>query len=374
MRFITINLLIIGLFAGCSQPATQEKGLKDIFEGDFYIGASLNPSHYKGKDQKGVKLIKREFNTATIENSMKWERIHPEPNVYDFENADKFVAFTEANDLYSVGHVLVWHSQTPDWVFRDDNGELLDREALLERMRDHIHTVVGRYKGRIDGWDVVNEAISDSGGVMRNSLWYQIIGEDFAAKAFEYAAEADPNANLYYNDYSLPDPDKREGAYRLVKSIQDQGIKVTGVGMQGHYLWDFPSEKELDDAISRFSELGAVAITELDLDILPARYQGADVGASMDIEVSEELDPYADGLPDSVNQRHAERYAQLFRIFLKHRDVINRVTFWNLTDKDSWKNNFPIPGRTNYPLIFDRNYQPKLAYDAIIQEKRNLSE
>ncbi len=270
--------------------------------------------------------------------------------------------------------MLVWHSQTPRWVFRDEQGNLLDREALLERMRDHIHTVVGRYKGRIDGWDVVNEAISDSSGVMRNSLWYQIIGEDFAAKAFEFAAEADPNASLYYNDYSLPNPDKREGAYQLVKSIQDQGIKVTGIGMQGHYLWDFPTEKELDDAITRFSELGEVAITELDLDILPSRYQGADIGAAINIEADEELDPYADGLPDSVNQHHAERYAQFFRIFLKHRDTINRVTFWNLHDGDSWKNNFPIRGRTNYPLIFDRNYQPKLAYDYIIQERRNISE
>lgn len=375
MRLISITLIILALFAGCSAPENSgDQGLKEIFKDDFYIGVGISPKYYDGHNQKGIDLIKKEFNSVTIENAMKWEVIHPEPGVYDFEKADAFVEFAESNDLHSIGHVLVWHSQTPGWVFRDEDGNLLDREALLERLEDHISTAVGRYKGKLDGWDVVNEAITDSAGLMRESLWHQIIGEDYVAKAFEFANEADPDAELYYNDYSLPNPDKREGAYRLVKSIQDQGIRVTGIGMQGHYLLDFPSEKQLNDAIERFGELGKVAITELDLDILPSRYQGADVSASMDIEVNEDLNPYVDGLPDSANQVHADRYAMFFRTFLKHRDVINRVTFWNLTDGDSWKNNFPIRGRTNYPLIFDRDYERKLAYEAIVNEKLSMTE
>lgn len=373
MRNLILGLAIAALFGSCNtaDKDTGEAGLKEIFKDDFYIGAALHPGYYTERDKAGVKLVKKHFNSITSENMMKWQNIHPEPEEYDFEAADKFVEFGETNDMFIIGHTLVWHSQTPDWVFRNESGDLLSREALLERMRDHIQTVVGRYKGRVHGWDVVNEAIEDGEGEMRESLWYQIIGEDYVAKAFEFANEADPEAELYYNDYSLNNPEKREGAYKLVKSIQEQGIRVTGIGMQGHYGLDYATMEELDDSITRFGELGIVAITELDMDVLPSAsdYQGADISAMANTEADEALNPYTEGLPDSVVQLQTRQYANFFRMFLKHREIINRVTFWGVTDRDSWKNNWPIPGRTNYTLIFDRERNPKPAFDAIIQEK-----
>lgn len=376
MRTLFFGILTVLLLTGCvSEKSNDNPSLKEVFEDDFYIGAALNPGHYTERDEVGSDLVKKHFNSITAENVMKWENLHPEPGVYDFEEADKFVEFGEANDMFIVGHTLVWHSQTPDWVFEDENGDPLSREELLARMKEHIETVVGRYKGRIDGWDVVNEAINDVDGSMRESKWYQIIGEDYVAKAFEYAHAVDPEAELYYNDYSLNDPAKREGAYRLVKSVQDQGVHVTGIGMQGHYALDYPTDKELEDSITRFGELGVVAITELDMDVLPSAsdYQGADVGAMSDTESDSLLNPYTEGLPDSIVQQQTERYTDFFRIFLKHSDKINRVTFWGVRNSDSWKNNWPIPGRTNYTLIFDREGEPIPAFDAIIELKEQNS-
>lgn len=377
MRTLFIGIITTLLLSGCvTEKAEQETNLAKAFEDDFYIGAALNPGHYTESDEIGSNLVKEQFNSITPENIMKWEEIHPEPGVYNFEEADKFVEFGVENDMFIVGHTLVWHSQTPDWVFEDENGDPLSREELLARMKEHIETVVGRYKGKIGGWDVVNEAVTDGDGSMRESKWYQIIGEDYVAKAFEYAHAVDPDAELYYNDYSLNNPAKREGAYRLVKSVQDQGVHVTGIGMQGHYALDYPTNKELEDSITRFGELGVVAITELDMDVLPSAsdYQGADVGQMSDTEVTEALNPYTEGLPDSVVQQQTEQYANFFRIFLKHSDKINRVTFWGVRDNDSWKNGWPIPGRTNYPLIFDREGNPKPAVEAVINQKNKPAE
>lgn len=377
MRTLLFGIITSLLLTGCATENSKDKStLKEVFKDDFYIGAALNPSHYTERDEIGSALVKEHFNSITAENVMKWESINPEPGVYDFEEADKFVEFGEANDMYIIGHTLVWHSQTPNWVFEDENGDPLSRDELLARMKEHIEIVVGRYKGVVDGWDVVNEAVTDSDGSMRESKWYQIIGEDYVAKAFEYAHEVDPDAELYYNDYSLNNPAKREGAYRLVKSVQDQGVYVTGIGMQGHYSLDHPTDEELEDSITRFGELGVVAITELDMDILPSanNYQGADISAMSDAEADSVLNPYTEGLPDSVVQQQTDQYVNFFRIFLKHSDKINRVTFWGVRDSDSWKNNWPIPGRTNYTLIFDRQGNPKPAIEAIINLKRNIAE
>ncbi|HBQ60649.1 MAG TPA: 1,4-beta-xylanase [Balneolaceae bacterium] len=376
MRTLLFGMLTALFLSGCvSEKTSENPTLKEVFEDDFYIGAALNPSQYNERDEVGSDLVKKHFNSITPENIMKWENLHPEPGVYNFEEADKFVEFGEANNMYIIGHTLVWHSQTPDWVFEDENGDPLSREELLARMKEHIETVVGRYKGKVDGWDVVNEAINDRDGSMRQSKWHQIIGEDFVAKAFEYAHEVDPEAELYYNDYSLNDSTKREGAYRLMKSVQDQGIYFTGIGMQGHYSLDHPTDKELEDSITRFGELGVVAITELDMDVLPSanNYQGADISAMSDTESDSVLNPYTEGLPDSVVQQQTAQYANFFRIFLNHSDKINRVTFWGVRDSDSWKNNWPIPGRTNYTLIFDREGEPKPAVDAIIELKKEQS-
>jgi endo-1,4-beta-xylanase len=269
--------------------------------------------------------------------------------------------------MFIVGHCLVWHNQVPDDVFRDARGNLVTREILLPRMRDHIHTVVGRYKGRIKSWDVVNEALNED-GTLRQSLWMKIIGEDYIAKAFQYAHEADPQAQLTYNDYSLENAPKRNGAIALITKLKAQGVPITSVGLQGHDSLTWPTVEQQDATITAFEKLGVkVIISELDIDVLPsATVQGdADVTANVKAEAS--LNPYTAGLPDSVQQELAHRYAELFAVFLKHREVVSRVTFWGVTDGDSWKNNWPVKGRTNYPLLFDRNAQPKPAFKAVLR-------
>ncbi len=368
-NFAVVAALVI-VAAACQKNTDEPLSLKEAFKDEFYIGTALNTWQYTERDTLALPIIESQFNAITAENDMKWMYLHPQPDSFFFDRADQFVEFGEKNDMYILGHTLVWHSQTPRWVFFHEDGSMLSRDELLERMENHIHTIVTRYKGRVDAWDVVNEALNED-GTMRNSLWYQIIGEDFVAKAFQFANEADPDAEFYYNDYSLNNPDKADGAVRLVKSIQDQGIKVTGIGMQGHYALDFPTADELEASILKFKKLGKVAITELDMDVLPSAfgYQGADV--SRREELREELNPYKNGLPDSVSAAQTAQFKMFFEIFLKHSDAVNRVTTWGVTDGNSWKNGWPMPGRTNYPLLFDRQGQPKPAVDAIIDLVRS---
>ncbi len=373
----TCLLTLVLVTAACEAPGEEPvpaeeavPALKEVFADAFLVGAALNPDQFYGRDTLGVALITKHFNTITPENVMKWEQIHPEPDRYDFEAADRFVAFGEERDLFIVGHTLVWHNQTPDWVFEDDRGEPLTREALLERMRDHIQTVVGRYRGRVDGWDVVNEALNED-GTLRPTRWLEIIGEDYLAHAFRFAHEADPQAELYYNDYSLTNPAKREGAVRLVQGLLDAGVPVTGIGMQGHYALTYPTLEELETSITTFAGLGVdVMITELDVAVLPrpSEYWGADVTRREELRA--ELDPYREAFPDSMQQALADRYADFFEVFLRQQEALTRVTFWGVTDGDSWLNNWPIRGRTSYPLLFDRAYRPKPAFFAVVATAR----
>jgi endo-1,4-beta-xylanase len=269
--------------------------------------------------------------------------------------------------MFIVGHCLVWHNQVPAWVFRNEKGEFVDRETLLKRLHDHIATVVGRYKGRIQSWDVVNEALNDD-GTLRPSPWMEIIGEDFIVKAFQYAHEADPQAQLTYNDYSLENEPKRKGALALIARLKAQGIPITSVGIQGHDNLTWPAVEDEDATISAFGKLGVkVAITELDIDVLPPATTQQTAEVSLNIQQDPKLNPYAGGLPESMQQELAQRYADLFGVYLKHRDVVTRVTFWCVTDGDSWLNNWPVRGRTNYPLLFDRGGQPKPAFQAVIR-------
>lgn len=361
------GLAVISVVLGVIVAAQNQPGLKDVYKPAFLVGAALNSDQFTERDARGAALIKQQFNSITPENVLKWERVHPKPGVYDFDLSDQYVAFGEKNHMRIIGHTLVWHSQTPRWVFEDDKGNPVDRETLLNRMREHIQAVVGRYKGRISGWDVVNEALSED-GTLRQSPWLKIIGEDYIAKAFEFAREADPQAELYYNDYSLENDAKRNGAIDLIRKLRAEGVPVAAIGIQGHDKLDWPSIDQEDAAITAFATLGVkVNITELDIDVLPraTREQGAEV--TLHAESQRKLNPYAAGLPDSVQQALAQRYAGLFRVFLKHRDVMTRVTFWGVTDGDSWLNNWPVEGRTSYPLLFDRNARPKPAFDAVLQ-------
>lgn len=371
LQILFLPTIILAAFS-CKGPEAVgteagNKSLKAVFNDAFLIGAALNGNQIYGKDTAAIALIKEQFNTITPENVFKPGPIHPEPDNYNFDPADKFVAFGVENDMFIVGHTLVWHSQVPDWIFVNGSRDTVTSDILLQRMNDHISTVAGRYKGKIDGWDVVNEALNDD-GTLRQTKWLEIIGEDYLAKAFSFTRKADPQAELYYNDYNLWKPAKRDGAVRLVKNLQDKGIRVDGIGMQGHYGIDYPTLQQIEESIIAFSELGVkVMITELDMDLLPnpSKRQGADIAETF--EAQEGFDPYETGLPDSIQEKLSNRYADIFELFYKHRDKIDRVTFWGVADQHSWLNNWPIPGRTSYPLLFDRNFEPKPAYDSIIK-------
>jgi endo-1,4-beta-xylanase len=341
--------------------------LREAFKNHFLIGAALNRNQFSERDSRGVAIITAHFNTITPENQLKWQLIHPQPDKYDFEAGDQFVAFGEKHKMVIVGHTLVWHNQTPKWVFQNEDGTRLSRDALLKRMRDHIHTVVGHYKGRIKGWDVVNEAINDD-GTMRESLWQQIIGDDYIVKAFQFAHEADPAAELYYNDYDLEDPPKRKTAVELIKKLRAAGVAIHGVGLQAHSMMEWPTIAEQEQTILDFAKLGMrVNITELDLEMLPRKQKNQDAETSSNETLTEKWNPYAAGLPENVSQAQARRYADLFAVFVKHSDKIDRVTFWGVSDGDSWLNNWPIRGRTNYPLLFDREGKPKAAFYAVVK-------
>lgn len=352
------------LMVSCSrQPAT----LKEAYADDFLVGAAVNRWIYSERDTSQSALVKEQFNSITNENCLKWERVHPRPGEYNFDASDQYVQYGEDNGMVIVGHVLTWHSQTPDWVFEDADGEPLTREALLARMKEHIETLMTRYKGRIGYWDVVNEALADDGS-MRKNKWYRIIGEDWVARAFEFAHATDPEAGLIYNDYSLSNPAKRDGAVRLIKSLQEQGLKVDGIGMQCHYHMHTPALKDLEESIIAFGGLGLqVHVTELDINVLPTppRFYGANVNIST--EMREELNPYPDSLPVAQQQALAGRYADFFTIFKEHSDKIARITFWGVSDRSSWLNNWPVRGRTNYPLLFDRQLQPKPAFYSVME-------
>jgi endo-1,4-beta-xylanase len=356
---------MLGAWIFCTRVSAQPT-LKDAFKGIFRVGAALNPSQFLEENTNSATLIKSQFNTISPENVLKWEPVHPKLGTFNFEPADHYVAFGEKNHMFIIGHTLVWHNQTPKWVFEDAKGQPITRDALLDRLHDHISKVVGRYKGKIGGWDVVNEAVDDNGN-LRRSGWYRIIGEDYLIKAYQFAHEADPSAELYYNDYDLEKEAKREGVIALIKKLQAAGIHVAAVGNQAHYKLDSPSIAQVNTVLTDLSGLAVkVNITELDINVLPAPRQFSGAEVSQRFDPAKTFDPYTNGLPDEVQQKLTKRYADLFALFLKHRDVITRVTFWGVSDGDSWLNYFPIRGRTNYPLLFDREGKPKPAYNAVI--------
>lgn len=369
MKLITPALL--GLLLASSQAfasGTAETTLRDAFAGDFKVGAAVARPLVTGADPNAARLVVKQFNSLTAENDMKWEMIEPLEGQFDWTGSDALVEFAETHGMELAGHVLVWHSQVPDWVFEDAEGNPASRELLLARMENHINAVAGRYKGRVPAWEVLNEALNEDGS-LRETPWLQIIGEDYIEKAFEFAHAADPDAKLYYNDYNMYKPEKAAGARRLIKSLQDKGNPVHGAGLQAHYGLDNPKDlKQFDDAIRKFGEMGLeVYITELDMSVLPFPPQsewGADI--SVNLELNEKYNPYADGLPPEVEEEQARRYTKLFQILLANRQHVSRVTFWGVTDGHSWKNNWPMQGRTDYPLLFGRDYEPRPAYHRVI--------
>lgn len=368
-KYLIIPVLAI-LTLSCVTATKRETPmvLKDAFADSFLMGTALSEHQLLGGDPKAMKLVKEHFNAIVAENCMKSERLQPSEGEFTFSLADKFVEYGEKNNMFITGHTLVWHSQAPKWFFTDDEGNDVSRNVLIERMKKHIYTVVGRYKGRVKGWDVVNEAILDDGSY-RNSKFYQIIGEDFIQLAFQFAHDADPDAALYYNDYSMHMPGKRQGVITLVKKLQHEGVRIDGIGMQSHIGIDSPNLSDFENSLKAFIGLGInVMITELDLSVLPMpdNNVGAEVSASFNYQ--QKLNPYVNGLPDSVSTSFARRYLDFFGLLKKYQQGISRVTFWGVYDAQSWKNDWPVVGRTDYPLLFDRKYQAKpVLYDIIKQ-------
>lgn len=351
---------------GVAADNAAQPGLATAWRNAFLIGVAVSNQTLDENIPAHLQLISREFNSVTAENAMKWEVIRPDGVNWQWERADRLVQFATRNDMHVLGHTLVWHSQVPRSVFADAAGAALSRAALLARMEEHIAMLVGRYKGRVHTWDVVNEAV-DEGNGWRRSPWHQIIGDDFMEQAFRLARQADPAARLLYNDYNMHNPQKREFLVRVFRDYLDRGVPIDGVGLQGHVGLTYPGMEEWEASIAAFEALGLqVHITELEVDVLPSPYQmSAEI--SNRFEYSRENDPYPQGLPEAVQQQLADRYEQVFRILLRHRDSVQRVTFWGLHDGISWKNDFPIAGRTNHPLLFDRQMQPKPAYQRLLQ-------
>lgn len=349
-----------------STAVGKEKTLKEAYKDKFHIGTTLNAWQLMGRQPDEVEVVKENFNSIVAENIMKSARIQPKEGEFDFSLSDEFVKFGEENDMHIHGHTLIWHSQVPDWFFVGEDGNTVSKEVLVQRMKNHIQTVVGRYKGKIHSWDVVNEAIEDDGSY-RESKFYKILGEDFIKLAFEFAHEADPEAELYYNDYSMANPGKRSGVVRMVEKLKKGGAPVHGIGMQGHIGLNHPEIDEFEKSLVAYGKLGKVMITELDLSVLPSPWGDAGAEISDNYEYEDEMNPFPDGLPDEVQQQLTKRYVEFFKLFLKHQDKITRVALWGVNDGNSWKNNWPVRGRTDYPLLFDRENQAKPVVQELIE-------
>ena len=333
------------------QPITN--GMKDTYKDYFMIGVAVNQRNISTPEQ--IALIKREFNSITAENDMKPQPTEPRKGEFNWENADKIANFCRENGIKLRGHCLMWHSQVGTWIYQDEKGNLLPKEEFYANMKHHIQAVVNRYKDVVYAWDVVNEAVADSPvrpgqPELRNSPMYQIAGEEFIYKAFEYAHEADPNALLFYNDYNECDPGKRDRIAGLITRMKAAGVPVHGIGMQGHYNIYSPSAEDIEAAVEKYASIvDHIHVTELDIRV------NTDQGGALRFNQGETRQVAS--WEQSLQQ---DQYENLFRIMRKHADKVDCVTFWNLSDRDSWL------GANNSPLLFDANYQPKMAmYNAV---------
>ena len=362
---IKIISAIAAMVVLTSVQALGQKTLGEATKGKFLFGVAVNSWQVNGVNPIETGLIAREFSAIVGENCMKPQPIHPEENRYNWEDADKLVAFGEKNKQVVTGHCLIWHSQIGRWMFLDAEGKDVSAEVLKERMRQHITTVVSRYKGRVKGWDVVNEAFEDNGQYRKSKL-YQILGKDFIKYAFQFAHEADPDAELYYNDYNVENPAKCDAIVALVKELRREGCRIDAVGSQAHMHMNSPTLDATEASLKKLKAAKVkVLITEWDISILPSPFEGAEI--SRNFSYSKEMDPYREAVPDSVQQKWNKRMLDMFGLFLKYEKVIDRVTVWGLTDNTTWLNNFPIRGRKDYPVLFDRNNQRKPVVNEMIK-------
>lgn len=356
MKTLLVTALSLLLLAHAHAQKRPAKGLKDVYKNYFTVGVAVSPRALK-TDEKN--LVLQQFNSLTPENAMKMGPIHPKEATYNWKDADSIAAFAKSNGLRLRGHTLVWHSQTPDWIFKDSTGSTVSKEVLLQRMERHITDVVTRYKDAVYAWDVVNEAISDkSDEYLRPSPWLQICGEEYIAKAFEWAHKADPKALLFYNDYNEISPVKRAKIIRLVKSLQQKGVPIHGVGLQGHWAVNEPSKTQLDSTLKELGSLGLqMQITELDISVYPKEHDAR-------AQRPEDKDT---SFSNGREKAQMAQYKMCFDLFRKYKKELSGVTFWNISDRHSWLDNFPVQNRKDYPLLFDRNLQPKKAYFEVVK-------
>jgi len=358
MKTISQSLILILLIVNLSYSQINKldstKGLRDFYKNYFTMGVAVTPQSLKGPE---ADLVIKHFSSLTAENAMKMGPIHPEENRFNWEPADEIVNFAQANRIKVRGHTLCWHNQTPNWLFKDENGNQATKDLVLKRLKVHITEVVSRYKGKIYAWDVLNEAIDDdSTKFMRNTPWYSICGEEFISKAFEYAHQADPDALLFYNDYNTENPGKRKNIYRLLKKLIDAHVPIHGIGLQGHWSIYGPTEKELRKSIELFSSLGLeIQITELDVSVYPPESVRR-----------EKRENETDVFTSEMEQKEVEQYKMFFKVFREYKDNVSGVTFWNISDKHSWLDTYPVRGRKNYPLLFDQQLKPKKAYWQVV--------
>jgi endo-1,4-beta-xylanase len=340
----------------------QTPSLKEAFRKDFLIGTAMNAWQIEGKDTAAVRIIKQQFNAVTPENCMKAEIIQPGWDKYNFDLADKLVAFAKKNNIKINAHNLIWHSQLPAFMHH-----MQSADSVRQYFVNHITKVASRYDGKVYSWDVVNEALNED-GTLRKDIFLDKLGDDYIVEAFRLAQKASPHSQLYYNDYNIEQPKKRAGAIALIKKIQAAGVRIDGVGIQGHWKSGAVPMKDIEESIKEFSALGIkVMFTELDLSVLPNPWDKTTADVSATAQGSKKMNPYTNGLPDSAQQLLTKSYADLFRLFMKYKKDISRVTFWGVNDGESWLNGFPIRGRTNYPLLFDRNFKPKPAFYSVIE-------
>lgn len=365
MNIVKYLIFFVSLIAALPTMA-QTAEIKDVLGKYFLVGTAVDTNFVSGHDPKSEEIVTKNFNSIVAENCMKGEEIHPDINRYEWTYADRTVNWGLSHNQKVIGHCLVWHSQAPKWMFTDEKGNTVSRETLIGRMYSHIMTVVGRYRGKILGWDVVNEAINDDGSY-RETPYYKIIGPEYIPLAFMFAHEADPEAELYLNDYSMSKPGKRETYCRIINAMKSRGIRIDAIGMQSHHGYNYPDWNDFETSIKAFAATEIkVQFTEVDINMLPnpESFGGAEI--SQKYQYDKSMNPYTQGLTKKAEKLFEQRYLDFFRIIERNKASVKRVTFWGVTDRHSWLNDWPIKGRTNYPLLFDRNYQPKTIMKEII--------
>ena len=377
---------LMAALACCCHSMTAQTTLWEAYRDYWYTGVSVNQWQVEA-DNSGANvhdvtgqvsndqtadwpIIAKNFNWVVAENCMKCEVIHPREGVYDFTLADQFVNKAKAAGMKVLGHCLIWHSQCAPWFHFDSEGKPVSRDVLKKRMREHIYTIVSHFRGRVDAWDVVNEAFEDD-GTPRQSLFHQILGTDYIPLAFQYAHEADPAAQLFYNDFSMNKAAKVEGVCRFFRPLIEQGLPVTAIGMQGHMILEDNVNnsviRQYEHSIETIAATGVPTFfSELDLSVLPNPYGFSGANISDKFAYRPEMDPYTKGLSKEQNAKMEQFWIDFYKMLIPHHKDILRVNFWCLNDANSWRNDFPIKGRTDYATLFDRQSRPKPVVQKLI--------